>query len=178
MLLLRSFYFPSDSASLHQKECYTSTEKSILSSPLRSDDVHFSWGACSAMAQCSASLHTVRKREKEKGEVKVFGLVVCHWWPVPGGGSNSLGSTISTYGLCLRSKALGLLWSATYRVGCRRQSVLRNWFSGFSRQLSRVSRRWLVHSLPVVSPHPALWFIASGVTSFTFHSYNIPCVHG
>jgi hypothetical protein len=93
---------------------------------------------------------------------------------VSGGGSNSLGSTISTYGLCLRSKALGLLWSATYQVGCRRQSVLKSWFSSFGRLLSRVSRRWLVHSLPVVVPASRdRWFIASGLPSFTFHSYII-----
>lgn len=67
-----------------------------------------------------------RKNEKKRRGKGISGwlVAVCHWWPVPGGGSNSLGSTISTYGLCLRSKALGLLWSATYRVGCRRQSVL------------------------------------------------------
>lgn len=75
--------YPSVSASLPQRECYTNTEKGILSFPLRSNDMHFSWGVCSTMAQCSASLHTVRKREKEKGEVKVFGLAVCHWWPSP-----------------------------------------------------------------------------------------------
>lgn len=29
-------------------------------------------------------------------------------------------------------------------IGCRRQSVLKSWFSGFGRLLSRVSCRWLV----------------------------------
>ncbi|MBD2458394.1 hypothetical protein H6G80_30550 [Nostoc sp. FACHB-87] len=79
-------------------------------------------------------------------------VVVCHWYPVLGGGSNSLGSTISTYGLCLRSKALGLLWSATYRVGCRRQSVLTSCFFGFGQQLSRVCCWWLVSLAPCRLP--------------------------
>jgi hypothetical protein len=68
------------SASLPPKECYAKTEKGILSSPLRYDDMHFSWGLCSAIAQCSvpfrfAPFHSTQRRrkkeEKEKGEVKV-----------------------------------------------------------------------------------------------------------
>ncbi|MHC5716413.1 MAG: hypothetical protein ACYTX0_30915 [Nostoc sp.] len=62
-----------------------------------------------------SSVQEEKEREKRRGKgISGWLVAVCHWWPVPGGGSNGLGSTISTYGLCLRSKALGLLWSATY----------------------------------------------------------------
>jgi len=64
---------------LRTKGVLRKDQKSILSFPLRSNDMLFSWGLCSAMAQCYASLHTAQeKREKKEEEVRVFGLAVCH----------------------------------------------------------------------------------------------------